>query len=154
MTRDELKIRVEHWRQRLLPEWRVLLFDEPPPWAEDEDREYNAIVQTAEDYLEARIFFTDEALDRDAPDVEVTIVHELLHPAMRELRGVIDRVQLHPAEAGSVLSALSSAEERVVDRLSRAIVALDRDDTDLGPTTSLGPRGRKQPDVLDVVDQH
>ena len=140
MTREDLPVVVELWRQRLIPEWRVVLMDTKPDWETDDD--FYAISQTADDYTEIRVFFTDECLAREDANVHVTIAHELLHALTRPWRTVIDRVEPYlPQLALDHLNAERiHEEEQLVDRLSRLLVAITMPDaTNVGPATVHGP---------------
>lgn len=152
MTRKQLAVRVEYWRRRILPEWRAVVIDEPPDWADDRD-EYLAVCQTASDYSEVRLHFTTAALERGQAEVDVTIVHELLHPLFRPMRQALDRISpsVAPTSWHAVRDQLEHDEEMAVDRLSRLIVTLDSGRRDVGPATVPGPVGAA-PDAIDIVD--
>lgn len=140
MTRDDLAAAVELWRQRLIPEWRVVLLDHKPPWKVD--GEFYACAQTADDYPRISIHFTDDCLDRDDAEVHVTVAHELLHALTRPWRTVTDRVEPYlPQLALDHLDAERiHEEEQLVDRLSRLLVTLTLPDaTSVGPATVHGP---------------
>jgi hypothetical protein len=143
MTREQLACAVERWRLILIPEWRVVLMDERPPWEVDND--FHAVSQTSEDYTEIRVHFTDECLLRDDAQVEVTIAHELLHALTRPWRGITDRVAPYlPQFAIDQLEAERvHEEEKLVDRLSRVLIAqlgpAPLDGHEVGPGTVSGP---------------
>jgi len=139
VTRSELVDVVEQWRQALLPEWRILLVDHPPPAADedDEDNEYFATCQTAVDYDELRVYFTDDCLERPDEEVHVTVVHELLHALMRPHRALLE--ELAPQVTMAVYTVISARrrhdEEHLVERLSRALVAQALKAEGVGPAT-------------------
>lgn len=125
MTRAELELEVERLRQLVIPEWRVILANQPPPDHDTDDAW--ATSQSMEDYDQITIHFSDECLERADATIITTIVHELLHGAFRDMRGLIDRLcgQIH-RDAWQVWNAQRvHEEERLVDRLSRTIAALD-----------------------------
>lgn len=126
MKRDDLAARVEHWRQRLAPEWRITLKDSGPDWKHEED--YLGTVQSDDDYQHAKLHITDAALEQSDEDVDLTIVHELIHPLLREMRSALDRLEAHvPKPAWQIVSdQFGRDEEQVADRLSRLIVHADR----------------------------
>lgn len=122
MTREELPARVEHWRRILVPEWLIELSDKP---IDDESADdYYAMCRTRDDYTIATLYFTDDCLARPFEDVEVTIVHELLHMLTRPWRHQIR--DLCGPLGGDAYRALDRAreheEEQLVDRLARVIV--------------------------------
>jgi hypothetical protein len=123
VTRKQLARLVETWRRKLTPEWRVILMTEPPPDHEGDD--FWAISQTKNDYTEVCLYFTDGCLARGAAEVEITVVHELLHALTRPWRSTIDDVETHMPKATHDLlySQQGHEEEQLVDRLSRALVA-------------------------------
>jgi hypothetical protein len=123
VTRTELAALVERWRRILLPEWRVLLMDGPPPDAEHDG--FWAICETKPDYRELCVYFTPECLaDRDR--CEVTVVHELLHALTRPWRQQIDSIASDLAAPAyhALRRAREHEEEQLVDRLARVIVFL------------------------------
>jgi hypothetical protein len=142
VTRDDLALAVEFWRQRLTPEWRVVLMDTLPP---DHDGDCWATSQTAVDYTRISIHFTDECLSRDDAEVHVTIAHELLHALTRPWRTTMDRVfpYLPRAAFEQLDRERVHEEEKLVDRLSRLLVTLTPGGrvgtTAVGPGTVNGP---------------
>lgn len=130
MTEQQLAKRVEHWRSLLAPEWRITL-DPAGPHPADEEDQYNACVQADDDYLHARLWVR-QSFYRDAElgEVDVTLVHELLHLLLRELRRIEDLVRPHLTSAVSLLLAdrQRTEEERVVERLARIIARLEHPD--------------------------
>jgi hypothetical protein len=124
MTRKQLAKLVEAWRKVLLPEWRVFLMDEPPP-ENSEDNDFWAICQTKDDYRELCVFFSDDCLERSARQVEITVVHELLHALTRPWRQQIDDVafDLGNIRASALRELREHEEEQLVDRLAYVLVA-------------------------------
>jgi hypothetical protein len=133
MTRTELAVFVELWRQRLIPEWRVVLMDALPP---DHHGNCLATSQTDEDYTRISIHFTDECLSRDDAEVQVTVAHELLHALTRPWRTTVDRVEPYLPQVAfeQVEAERLHAEEQLVDRISRLLVTLT-DNAIVGPAT-------------------
>jgi len=123
VTRTELAALVERWRRILLPEWRVVLMDGPPP--DEQHDSFWAISQTKNDYREICVYFTPECLD-DRSRCEVTVVHELLHALTRPWRQQIDSVASDLAAPAyhALRRAREHEEEQLVDRLARVLVSL------------------------------
>jgi hypothetical protein len=140
VTRGDAERIVAGWTRRLLPEWRVVL-----EWDADGEMTIEGAqleVQPTRDYPYARILIPSRWLDaRDAdaarrfgPDAsddderEGDLVHELCHLIVRETRRVHGRTSALLGHEGERLAdeAYSSAEERVVERLATALVALER----------------------------
>jgi hypothetical protein len=126
VTRRELERRLEHWRERLVPEWRLTLKESGPNWQDEDD--YLATVQADSDYHHAKVYFTSACLDRDEASIDVTIVHELLHLLAREMRRTLDVVKDHtpPAVHAIASETQSTGEEQLVERVAHAIVSADR----------------------------
>jgi hypothetical protein len=121
MPRKELAELVEAWRKVLLPEWRVVLMHSLP---EGNDGDCWAVCETADDYQRLRVHFTDDLLNRGPREIEITIVHELLHALTRPWRKLIDDVEEDIAAGKHKLlhDFQSHEEEQLVDRLSYVIV--------------------------------
>lgn len=140
MTRQELADLVEKWRARLAPEFRIKLMDKGPPDLDEDD--YFATTQIpAPDYPEALIYFPDESLTREDFLVEITVVHELLHSLIRPIgRGIVAEIRdyLPPATANDANDRATSREETAVDRLARALVALELGRPELAHGTRQG----------------
>ncbi|HYI80021.1 MAG TPA: hypothetical protein VEW67_04100 [Thermoleophilaceae bacterium] len=122
MTRDQLAERVEWWRSRVVPEWRVALNDDPPP---DHDMDNVAgVMQSDWTIAELKIHFPDDTLELIDIKLDCIIVHELLH-------GALDRVLDHdeilrPHVAASLWIAYQGGRngdmEEFNDRMARIIV--------------------------------
>jgi hypothetical protein len=126
MPRKELAELVEAWRKVLLPEWRVVLMHSLLEGHEDDGW---AVCQTDDDYRRLRVHFTDGLLERGPREIEITIVHELLHALTRPWRKLIDDVADDVgAPKHKLLHDLQShEEEQLVDRLSFVIVCQTHD---------------------------
>ena len=129
MTHRQLIARVERWRELILPEWRIDVIKDLPDEAPS-DGPPNARIEAAPDYHHATVWFNPELLKRDQSDVDVTIIHELLHPLLREMRRVVDMVE---DQVGRPLfdvlrEYMESEEEKVVERLARIIGRIDYPD--------------------------
>lgn len=129
MTRAGLVKRVERWRRLLAPEWRVTLVDELP---EDPGYPVNAQVAADDDYLHARLWLNP---DRYAPatplgELDVTIVHELVHLLLRELRRTIDLLdgQVHRDVHRLLEERFRHEEELLVERVARVVARLEHPD--------------------------
>lgn len=130
MTARELERRVELWRALLAPEWRITL--EPRgPHPDEEEHRYNAAVQADDDYLHARLWVRD-GFYRAKPlgEVDVTIVHELVHLGLRELRRTLDELDglVHRDVRELLVERFRTEEERLVERLARVIARLEHPD--------------------------
>lgn len=129
MTRAEFEARVNYWRIRLghtgLTHWRFD-FDYDDDALEDRNgREADASVGVHETYDTAHWHVRPATLGMDPLTVDETIVHELLHVAMRNLNSVEHDIL---AEVGGrsmiILSERLEVEiESFVERLARAIVS-------------------------------
>lgn len=146
MRQREVERLVEKWRQRLCPGWRIVL--EREAWDEDLAAECHAFVETEDEYAKARIWFRPESNKRPAWDVEITIVHELLHVALREVRDAADL--LLPRVSSDIWQAHSKARNRAheefVDRLARVLVASEHDNWPTTYTLGYGRRRVKLPE--------
>lgn len=128
MTRQELGAQVEHWRRRLAPEFEVTICDdwrEAASW-DDFDPDVHALTNIRWAYNQAEMWFNDYS-GRDDREVKVTVVHEMLHLVLRDLRWAATSL---PAAAGTVADAMlgevyNKAEEEAIDRLARLIVAVN-----------------------------
>jgi hypothetical protein len=121
MTRDDIAERIEFWRERLTPEWRITLS------AEDPDNENNAQVRSSEHYHWAEVRIAPKAAAAGGGELDVTIVHELLHLLMRDMRRIVDLVedQVHRDVHTIIFDTFLSAEEAAVERLARIISLLE-----------------------------
>lgn len=128
MTRKKLKRRVEFWRARLCPDWRVSVMRTPHPDAEEP---FVAVVQSDLCVEEIRVYFKPELLEwKSLYDVDRVIVHELLHPLLDR---VLDQDEvLQPMVAPPVwdmhIARRRDDMEQLVNRLAHVIVAGEHDD--------------------------
>lgn len=125
MTLAELEARVEKWRALLAPEWRITITTDGP-----DDREHRACITADDDYLHAALYVAPATRDEALGELDVTIVHELLHLHFRELRRTIDLIDGHVhRDAATVLEdRFLSVEELTVERLARVIARLEHPD--------------------------
>lgn len=125
MTRRQLARRVEYWRARILPEWRVSLMHTPPPGASDDD--YAGTVQVEAEIAEARVRIPDATLEHEPAAIDRVIVHELLHPLADQLHDAADPLEEQVASAVWEMFAAQRTllEEQMIDRLARVVVAID-----------------------------
>jgi transcriptional regulator of heat shock response len=135
VTRKQLAARVELWRRRLTPEWRIAVSTDEP------DDGTAAQIQASGDYHFAQIQVARKVLADHLAEVDVTIVHELLHLTLREMRRVVDLVdgQVHPDVHEVLAAAHGSAEEAVVERLARVIARQEHPDGLVYGTTAEAP---------------
>lgn len=133
MTRDQLAVIAERWRALLLPEWRVVLVATSKDFDDADSQDYWAICRTKDDYTEIRLHLTDECIARSDEEVEITLVHEMLHALTRPWRQQIDSIAgtMSSEAYRALLNARGQAEEQLVDRLSRVLVSRE------GPRTSV-----------------
>lgn len=104
---------VEKWRQRLAPEWRITVVEQ----ADRDDSEGACHIDDSQ-YQHAIIYISP-----DAEDLEVTVIHEILHVLMDPLISQIRRLAMD-AGAGSMSGELRQqrdSEERIVERLAWAL---------------------------------
>jgi hypothetical protein len=128
VKRTSLPARVEHWRRILVPEWRITLMSEPAPDTDEDD--FLAQIQCDDDYHHARLYFPDRSLDRPVGEIDVTIVHELLHTLTRDIRGALDLVtgRIHTDLSSAVYRVQAHAEEQLIERLARVIAQREHPD--------------------------
>lgn len=108
---------VEHWRQQLVPEWRIIVVDEiEEPGeimgrCEIDDRQY----QQATIYLDPDL--------ADDPGFEATVIHELLHVLIDPLCSQISRLAMEAGTSGMAAEhrLRQDNEERIVERLARVL---------------------------------
>lgn len=126
ITKKALRERVEFWRARVCPEWRILLKNEPHPDEATDERlqEACAYVQSDLTIAQIRAYFKDEVRTMDEAQRDRVIVHELLHP-------LLDRVLDHdealhgycpPPVLGAMIEQRRGDMEEFVDRMARLIV--------------------------------
>lgn len=125
MTLSQLRARVNYWAKVLgLAHWRLgVSIVDGFPESEDSD----ARCTPSNQYDVADIDFKRDFLDEsEYEEIEVTIVHELLHALMRDWDQSIERIDEHLANAVADLwhDSVKHEREGVVDRLSKLIVAL------------------------------
>jgi hypothetical protein len=125
LTRKQLAKLVERWRQVLIPEWRVTLMDCPHPDWDQNEEDFWARCQTSEDYQALKVYFPDESLERSPREIEITVVHELLHALTRPWRKQIDDVgfNLDSIRGREIRKIREHEEEKLVDRLAYVLVA-------------------------------
>lgn len=123
MTRKQLPKIVEAWRKALAPEWRVTLMDTPLPDHDEDD--FWAVCQTKDDCLSLTIHFTDDCLKRSDREIEITIVHELLHALTRPWRKLLDDIRddMSLEKHRTLDQQREHEEEQLVDRLAFTLVA-------------------------------
>lgn len=132
MTRKRLALLVEDWRRILLPEWRVIVYDEPLDDMEVGDAW--AACRTPDDYLKIHVYFTDKLLKESAEEIETTVVHELLHALTRPWRKQLDSVsyELGNLKTSALRESQEHEEEKLIDRLAYALVARERETAAVG----------------------
>jgi hypothetical protein len=122
VTEAGLLKRVEFWRRRLCPEWRVAIMPDPP--SDAPDRPFVAVVEDDRRISEIRVHFANGALELSREDLDRVIVHELIHPLLNRvlahagaLRPFVGEVTWTIYEEGR-----NDDEEELVNRLAHVIV--------------------------------
>jgi len=129
MTVKQLAKRVEAWKDRLeflgLGHWRidgVGILDDIP------DTENSvACVQTAHLYDNFRMFFRRDYIEEsDEADIDETIIHELIHVAMRNLDRTYETVEewMPRHTFADFMVTVGFEREAFVERLARTIYGL------------------------------
>lgn len=123
MTEAQLLKRIEFWRRRVVPEWRVAVLDHPPP-SLDPDRNYVACAESDLAINEVRLFFKPAILTMTQHSADRIIVHELLHPALDRVLDCEDVLEPHiaPSLWTAYLDGRLRTMEEFVDRMAHAIV--------------------------------
>lgn len=132
MTRRDLAARVEFWRALIVPEWRVELVrdraDVTRENADEPEEDFKASICAAEHQHYARVWVR-ETHWRTAPlgEVDVTVVHELLHLIFRRGRRIVDELDglIHRDVHKLLEERFEVAEELAVERLARIIARLE-----------------------------
>lgn len=127
MTINQLRKRVEFWQGKLgLEHWRIECITmctetEGGPHAA-------ATVHTAAHYDSCDFQFTYDLIEQGPWRLDVAIVHEWLHVLMRDLDETFNLVERWMPEAAysNFEDTVDHAREGLVERLARAIVALER----------------------------
>jgi hypothetical protein len=131
---EQLRDHLEYWRTRIAPEWDLLLMKEPPD--EETRRESRAVIQSSTDYHQACLWIDERFVEQgDWPEIEVTIAHELLHLVTREYRCAADILmsEVSSRQWSTFRQISGSAEERLVDRCARVMVAERRSHREAAP---------------------
>lgn len=132
MTGRQVAARVDFWRKKLEPlglmHWKMSL-DIVPDLTTGSGDGANAAVYTEDFYDTAYIKIDADAIPDGRESTQTFdqyIVHELLHVVFRDFSKAIDSIKDHlaPPAASQWEDRVEHEEEGVVDRLSRAIVAL------------------------------
>lgn len=125
MTNTRIKELVEAWKARLgLGDWRVdvKFVDEAG------DVEAIAQVQPSKHFDDATLIFYRDELAKLKSDyeVEVTIVHELLHLAHRDVEAITDLLdgQVHRDVETVLVESFRHSTEQFVDRMARVLIRL------------------------------
>jgi hypothetical protein len=132
--------RIEFWQRRLEPlgvgHWRidaVHIVDEPTP-----GREAAACVRPSAHYDHCEFWFKHDYIDNcSARDLDLTIIHEWVHVAMRSLDNAIE---IADDMLGSVVEEVWNARivherENLVERISRQIYVLWEVESRASPAT-------------------
>lgn len=121
MNARGLERRVEFWRRRILPEWRVAIMGYPPP--DPPEGDWIAVVETDTRIFEARVHFKVELLERERAEIDRVIVHELVHVPLDPVLDLDSLLEPHVPQ--EVLEAYREARyvplEQAVDRLAHLI---------------------------------
>ena len=130
ITPIQLAKRVEAWGKRLAPLGiahfdilRVTVGDESPSG----DPDAKASVQVHDLYDNCSFFFDSDELERmDEDELDMTIIHEWLHVAFRDLEAAVAAYEewVPSRSYGAFSSRLNHEREGLVDRLARAMFQL------------------------------
>jgi hypothetical protein len=122
VTRRQLARRVEWWRSRLVPEWRVCLMTEPPP---DHPMDNVAGVMECDwTIAQIRVHIPDSTLQLDDRAIDRVIVHELLHAPLDQVLDHDEILEAHVAPSlwEAYREGRRSDMEQYNDRVARLIV--------------------------------
>lgn len=135
MTKAKVEKLTRQWAKRLgLDHWKIIVrFDAPAGKLDEEDA---AASDVADDYDLVTLYFqpwlssgpypqTPQGPDWDDHQVEVTIVHELLHCALRDVKmaALAPMEEVLGKEAYEVFKvAIERTHEQTVERLAQALV--------------------------------
>lgn len=130
ITPIQLAKRVEAWGKRLAPLGvahfdilRVTIGDESPSGHQNS----KAAVQVHDLYDNCAFFFDSDELDRmEADELDMTIIHEWLHVAFRDLEAAINSYEdwVPVKFQDDFEDRLNHEREGLVDRLARALFQL------------------------------
>lgn len=121
MTPKQLEALVSEWQARMgLDHWRISVE------VSSEREDYFAATAPSEQYRTASIKFDPDFAAKRPEEAVQTIVHELLHIAMRDVDSAVEAAtaELHPAAAGQASKRYTHAVEGFVDALAVAITNL------------------------------
>lgn len=123
MAPEQIRRRVESWRQLIVPEWSVVLKSEPGDDIAPEDLGRGRC-ETNPALRSVKVMVNTPRIDNTV-DLDETIVHELLHAAFDDLlEGLRSHlVELAPQTAMAIRRQLDSLNEPLVERLARIIVS-------------------------------
>lgn len=122
LTRDDIETIIREWQTRLnLSHWRIKIdWESAPP--EEADADFDA----SEWYDTATIRIRKDYETWDRREANVTVVHELIHCTMRDMRTAISSIQSKFSKATwEILDGwISAGEERAVEHLAQVLVNL------------------------------
>lgn len=121
MTRKDTERLLERWRQRLVPEWHVEI-----DWDEQADEGNDGQVWRPTDYFRATILVGENWSKMTDAEQEQTVLHELLHLLLRDLRETFKRFdgQVHRDTYNALDETWMHGEEGLVDRLAWSLTGL------------------------------
>jgi hypothetical protein len=135
MTLGQLKKRVRYWQHTLyelgLIHWSIDVEIVDEPARRYEESPAVASVSSAAHYDTAWMEFSKEWLaESDELHIDKTIIHELLHVALRDLEQYLEEPKdwMPPATFHTWSAAMNHEQEGFIERISRAIAGMHHDD--------------------------
>lgn len=123
MTRRDIEIILWEWQRRLkLTHWRITINWDEPPEHEDSLADNTAPAH----YDEAILRLHKEWPKWELRDANVTLVHELLHLVLRDLRAAVTTLEpeFSPAVWAVWFDRYDTGNERAIEHLAQVLVDL------------------------------
>lgn len=122
-TKKWVEARLREWVTRLgLDHWAITL-----DWDTPSDDGTYAQCWRSNDYDKATVYVCPGWREMERPALEATIVHELLHLAVRDMSRahdfLLEAVEDNPAAHNIAVAAWKRSEEGCVDRMANALAA-------------------------------
>ncbi len=112
---------LEHWRQQLIPEWRIHATDEVDPG--DRRNEPLGRAGLMDDHQQGFVFISAAEAHDDPAELENTVIHEILHLLLSPLTEQTCRIieTLSADRQDTERDLMRGHEEQIVDRISWAL---------------------------------